>query len=119
MTDILELKAIRVHPAHSRETHCYTASLYLNGKLAAHIDSDGRGGYPDIAYTDPTTRRVIEKHFSDQPRQQVDGDFGEYGYQPDVDTWAADKVNEHLKKQSRQLAKRLPKRCAADYRVVD
>jgi hypothetical protein len=120
MTDFkLELKALRLHPTLSRETHCYTATLYLNGKLAAHIDSDGRGGDPDVHYVDPTTRTFIEQHFKDQPKQQVIGDFGVYEYQPDLDTWAGGEINKAIKKQSAARAKRLPKRCAADYRVVD
>ena len=115
----LSLKAIRCLPHLSRETHCFTATLYLNGKHAAYIDSDGRGGDLTLTWSDPTTRNLVEDHFAQQPRQQCVGSYGTYDYQPHLETWTLEQINKHLLKQSRVLAKRAPKRSAAEYRVVD
>ena len=116
----LELKAIRYNSLLSKETHCFTALVYLNGKLAAHIESDGHGAAPDISYTDPTTKSFLLKHFRSQPMVTLAGDYnGPYSYQPDIETWAGDEVNTWLKKRSCELAKRLPKKSASEYRIVD
>jgi hypothetical protein len=122
MTDIeikLTLKAIRCLPHLSRETHCFTSTLYLNGKHAAYVDSDGRGGDPDVIWSDPITRNLVEGYFAQQPRQRRVGSYGTYDYQPNLETWTLEQINKHLLKQSRALARRAPKRAAAEYRVVD
>ena len=42
----LELKNIKHTERASEETHCYQASLYVNGKPVAIVSNDGHGG-PD------------------------------------------------------------------------
>jgi hypothetical protein len=41
---MITLKKIKYFEAGSKETPCFTADLYDNGKLVAHISNDGWGG---------------------------------------------------------------------------
>jgi hypothetical protein len=45
----LELKKISVHAQLSEETPCYTANLFVDGKLFGHVSNHGHGG-PDMIY---------------------------------------------------------------------
>lgn len=40
----LSLKNLKFFEAGSEETPCFTADLYDNGKLVAHVSNDGHGG---------------------------------------------------------------------------
>ena len=44
----VELKAVKVYMGMSEGSTAFTATLYINGKKAAHVKNDGRGGdnYP-------------------------------------------------------------------------
>ena len=44
----ITLKSVKVFVGMSEETTAFTATLYINGKKAAHVKNDGRGGdnYP-------------------------------------------------------------------------
>ena len=46
----VELKNVKVAQHMSEETTAFTATLYINGKKAAHVKNDGRGGdnYPSF-----------------------------------------------------------------------
>ncbi len=40
----IELKNIKVNQRLSRETHCFSATVYIDGKRASIIENDGQGG---------------------------------------------------------------------------
>ena len=42
------LKKVKLHEELSEETPCFTADLYENGKLIAHVSNRGHGGCNDI-----------------------------------------------------------------------
>ena len=113
----LKLKSIRYNPLLARGSHYYTATVHLNGKAAAFIESDGGGGDPYISFTDQTTQQVIINHFRNQPRKQV-ADY-DYYYQPNLGNWANAEINLWLKKRSAKQARLLPSKSASEYRVVD
>ena len=55
----LELKNIKHTSWASEETHCYQASLYVDGKPVAIVSNDGRGG-ADRDYRHPTFKEESE-----------------------------------------------------------
>jgi hypothetical protein len=55
----LELKNIKHTAWASEETHCYQASLYVDGKPVAIVSNDGRGG-ADRDYRHPTFKEESE-----------------------------------------------------------
>jgi hypothetical protein len=44
----IELKAIKYSDFASHETNCYTAKIYIDGKVFAYVSNDGRGGCDDV-----------------------------------------------------------------------
>ena len=55
----IELKNVKVAHHMSEETTAFTATLYINGKKAAHVKNDGRGGDNHPWFLD----REVEKEF--------------------------------------------------------
>ena len=41
---LITLKNIKVHPDMSEETHCFSATIYVDGKKAGFVKNEGRGG---------------------------------------------------------------------------
>lgn len=60
-----ELKNVKYAAFSSEETHCFTATLYLNGKRFCTVDNDGRGGpnryTPFNNYTDNELHDMISE----------------------------------------------------------
>jgi hypothetical protein len=48
----LTLKKLKFHEDMSEETPCFSADLYEDGKLVAHVKNNGRGGCNDICPAD-------------------------------------------------------------------
>ena len=72
----IELKNIKYAAFASEETHCYEATLYVNGKRFAHVSNDGHGGcdrqepikpytYKDLAQLEKT----IAKEYPFTPKE--------------------------------------------------
>ena len=73
----LSLKKVKIHFDMSEETTCYSADLYEDGKLMAHVSNEGRGGndrftpagkkvYKDIAHLEnPNVEFEIQELLSD------------------------------------------------------
>jgi hypothetical protein len=55
----VELKNVKIYQGMSEETTAFTATLYINGKKAAHVKNDGRGGDNYPRFTDGE----LEKQF--------------------------------------------------------
>ena len=45
-----ELRKLKVYDAMSRETTAFNAELWIDGKLAAHVENDGGGGSHMVRY---------------------------------------------------------------------
>ena len=67
----LELKNIKHTEWASQETHCFQASLYVDGKAVAIIGNDGQGGC-DYEYDHPkckvdyrATMKAVHAYFKD------------------------------------------------------
>ena len=96
----LELKNIEHTAWASEETHCYQASLYVDGKPFALVSNDGRGGC-DRDYAHPKFKgdyfdmfRSVEAHFKSLPNDP--SEWNEDGMEQRLEFWCADQVNDWL-----------------------
>ena len=105
----LELKNIKHTAWASEETHCYQASLYVDGKPVAIVSNDGHGGC-DRDYAHPKFKgdyfdmfRSVEAHFKSLPNDP--SEWNEDGMEQRLEFWCADQVNAWL--SARELKKKL------------
>ena len=97
----LELKNIKHTAWASEETHCYQASLYVNGKPVAIVSNDGHGG-PDRDYAhpkiEPHTYRFVmtEVHAYFKSLPNIPSEWNEDGMEQTLEFWCADQVNDWL-----------------------
>ena len=105
----LELKNIKHTAWASEETHCYQASLYVDGKPVAIVSNDGHGGC-DRDYAHPKFKgdyfdmfRSVEAYFKSLPN--TPSEWNEDGMEQRLEFWCSDQVNDWL--SSRELKKKL------------
>jgi len=101
----LELKNIKHTAWASEETHCYQASLYVDGKPFAIVSNDGHGGC-DRDYAHPKFKgdyfdmfRSVEAYFKSLPN--TPSEWNEDGMEQRLEFWCSDQVNDWL--SSREL----------------
>ena len=56
----LSLKNLKFHEDMSEETPCFSADLYQDGKLIAHVSNRGHGGCNDVRPAGDLTHKDIE-----------------------------------------------------------
>ena len=112
----LELKNIEHTAWASEETHCYQASLYVNGKPVAIVSNDGHGGC-DRDYAHPkfegdyrAQMAAVHEYFASLPKTDAcdifpDGVAGVIWVEQRLEFWCADQVNAWL--SARELKKKL------------
>jgi len=108
----LELKNIKHTAWASEETHCYQASLYVDGKPVAIVSNDGHGG-ADRDYPHPKFKgdyraqmRDVSRYFSGLRRTAVT-EWSPEGMEQCLEFWCADQVNDWL--IARELKSKLRK----------
>jgi len=108
----LELKNIKHTAWASEETHCYQASLYVDGKPVAIVSNDGHGG-ADRDYPHPKFKgdyraqmRDVSRYFSGLRRTAVT-EWSPEGMEQCLEFWCADQVNDWL--SARELKSKLRK----------
>ena len=61
----MELKSIKFNAHFSRETHCFTATVYLDGKRIMKVENDGNGGahnyYPFHGQSKESFRTMLDE----------------------------------------------------------
>ena len=105
----LSLKNIKHTAWASEETHCYQASLYVDGKPVATVSNDGRGGadryydHPNCVYSGRSAwcdkMQEVHEYFKSLPNT--------HGMEQCLEFWCADQVNDWL--TARELKKKLKK----------
>ena len=124
----LELKNIKHTSWASEETHCYQASLYVDGKPVAIVSNDGHGGadrdYPhgqfrpqlkdftDVGGDYPSVMRKVHEYFDGLPPSPfsyvgADGVMIHDSMRQTLEFWCADQVNDWL--SARELKSKLKK----------
>ena len=103
----LELRNIKHSALASQETHCYRATLYVNGNAVADVGNEGFGG---CDYQHPAkgvhplrfneVMKEVADHFALMPAEQYPWDKnGEYLMQPNLEGWCCDQVNLFLRQR--------------------
>ena len=85
----LELKNIKYFESGSRETPCYNADVFINGKKAIHVYNDGNGGCDAQLMIKPftyTELRDVYNYLNDQ---------SEIDHEP-LEEWCHDRLYEYL-----------------------
>ena len=107
----LELKNIKHTSWASEETHCYQASLYVDGKPVAIVSNDGHGG-ADRDYSHPKfkgeyrdTMRKVNEYFKSLPN--IPSEWFPEGMEQTLEFWCCDQVNDWL--SERELKSKLKK----------
>jgi hypothetical protein len=97
----LQLKAIKHTEWASEETHCYQASLYIDGKPVAIVSNDGHGGC-DRDYAHPkfkgdyrATMNAVHEYFKSLPNTDACNLFPD-GMAQQLEYWCGDQVNQWL-----------------------
>jgi len=111
----LQLKAIKHTEWASEETHCYQASLYIDGKPVAIVSNDGHGGcdreYPHPKFKLDSTEgalpfhramKAVHEYFKSLPNEP--SEWSEDGFAQSLEGWCGDQVNEFL--SSRELKRK-------------
>ena len=108
----LELKNIKHTAWASEETHCYQASLYVDGKPVAIVSNDGHGG-ADRDYPHPKFKgdyraqmRDVSRYFSGLRRTAVT-EWSPEGMEQCLEFWCAEQINDWL--SARELKSKLRK----------
>ena len=108
----LELKNIKHTEWASEETHCYQASLYVDGKPVAIVSNDGHGGcdrdydHPNFKGDYRATMKSVHDYFKTLPKTDP-CEWMPDGMEQQLEYWCADQVNNFL--VSRELKKELKK----------
>lgn len=79
----LSLKKFKFFPSLSEETNCFTADLYINGKLVGTTSNRGYGGNTDIHHANSEGLTLIsqaDKYFKSLPPKRVDCSWDDKGY---------------------------------------
>ena len=63
----LELKNVKLSMSQSEETMAYTATLYVDGVMAAYCKNSGRGEADHIQFLDPSLGAKVAIWASEQP----------------------------------------------------
>ena len=118
----ITLKNIKHMPSLSEETECYSADLYLDGKLVAHVSNRGHGGCdeqrPAKGQSYDIIRTMNDWCKANLPKHSYDFGEGRKGeYDTDLEGLCNELLNKHLnaaieaknavirQKQQEQLAK--------------
>jgi hypothetical protein len=106
----LQLKAIKHTEWASEETHCYQASLYIDGKPVAIVSNDGHGGC-DRDYAHPkfkgdyrATMKAVHEYFKSLPNTDACNLFPD-GMAQQLEYWCGDQVNQWL--SERELKRKM------------
>lgn len=93
----LQLKAIKHSDDMSEETFCYSANLYCDGKMVAHVGNSGKGGadmvHPSNGHTQAKIQE-IENYIKTLEEVDVPG-FDET-IPMNLEIWCGDQIMIHL-----------------------
>lgn len=93
-----EIKNLKHSEFASHETHCFEATLYVDGKRTAIVENDGNGGADLVTPIKPFTHadiRKIEEHIKTLPNYK----FMDEEFEQSLEVIVGDLVNEALNKK--------------------
>ena len=86
----IELKNVKYSDFASHETHCFEASVYIDGKRAGIVFNDGQGGSNN--YDSRALVEALKEHAKTLPRVR----YEEHEFEQDADTLIGNLLMDHL-----------------------
>jgi len=94
---MITLKSVKYFAEMSEETHCYSATVYFNGKPAGKVSNRGHGGCDEEYITDQATWKEMMHYIADlKPRTVSVGDRDPLVMPQDLDGICCHLVNDWL-----------------------
>jgi hypothetical protein len=91
---IITLKNIKHSEFASHETHCFTASIYVDGKKSGIVENCGQGGCNDEHWDDRNVMNAVYDHVKTLPPVEVE--WGDGTMSQSFDTIIGELVNDWL-----------------------
>ena len=91
---IITLKNIKHSEFASHETHCFTASIYVDGKKSGIVENCGQGGCNDEHWDDRNVMNAVYDHVKTLPPVEVE--WGDGTMPQSFDTLIGELVNDWL-----------------------
>ena len=91
---IITLKNIKYSEFASRETHCFQASIYVDGKRSGTVENNGHGGCNDEHWDDSSVMDAVYDWVKTLPPVEVE--WGDGTMPQSFDTVIGDLVNDWL-----------------------
>jgi len=86
----IELKNVKYSDFASHETHCFEASVYIDGKRAGIVSNDGQGGSNN--YDSRALVEALKEHAKTLPKLR----YEEHEFEQDADTLIGNLLMDHL-----------------------
>ena len=86
----IELKNVKYSDFASHETHCFEASVYIDGKRAGIVSNDGQGGSNN--YDSRALVEALKAHAKTLPKLR----YEEHEFEQDADTLIGNLLMDHL-----------------------
>lgn len=86
----IELKNVKYSNFASHETHCFEASVYIDGKRAGIVSNDGQGGSNN--YDSRALVEALKAHSKTLPKLR----YEEHEFEQDADTLIGNLLMDHL-----------------------
>ncbi len=105
----IELKNVKHMASLSHETHCFTATIYVNGKKAGTAENRGNGGNTDIYWGDKQLRDKARQYIATLPTRHYGDGEAVYSQIVDEEIYVDDLLQDWLVKKDyrRDIARRL------------
>lgn len=87
---VITLKNVKHFEAGSQETHCYTATIYVDGKRFATVDNNGHGGCDNVHPISGGWAAIKELE------ERIKSTFPRIEFEPSLETICGDLVNDFL-----------------------
>jgi len=94
---MITLKHLTVHKSLGRETHCFEATVYFNGKRACYVTNSGNGEADLITDIQPPYAPMLE-YIQGLPEVTVNRGGNHYTYKPTLETICSGLVSESIAK---------------------
>lgn len=106
---VISLRNIKYFAAGSHETHCYTATIYVDGKKFATVENDGHGGCDNVRHIAGNWAAVAEleeRIKNTYPR--IESEYFEHGLERSLEIICGELVSQFLlKKEFQKLMRRV------------
>ena len=86
----IELKNVKYSDFASHDTHCFEASVYIDGKRAGIVSNDGQGGSNN--YDSRALVEALKEHAKTLPKLR----YEEHEFEQDADTLIGNLLMDHL-----------------------